>query len=110
MTRYRSTLLLVNQNTKIIYNLLEADQKKPELGPEEIYRSKIRRLQGTKNAMTQLTKTAANCLSILQAEKDYYESLLACMTQAIERQPLNSLSRHFFLPYFANKKSSLIVP
>lgn len=55
--------------------------------------------------MTQLTKTAANYLWILKAE-----SLLTCITQAIELQPLNSISRHFFRPYFANRKSSLIVP
>jgi len=60
--------------------------------------------------MTQLTKIAADCLWILQAEKDYCESLLTCITEAVELQPLNSLGRHFFLPYFANKNSSFVVP
>lgn len=60
--------------------------------------------KGEKKAVAQLTKTAANNLWILQAEKDYCESLFTCITEATELQPLNTLRRHFLLPCFCEQK------
>lgn len=54
----------------LFFRSRQKKKRKAELGPEEICRSVITRLQGRKKAMIQLTKIAANCLCILQAEED----------------------------------------
>lgn len=54
-------------------------------------------------AMTQLTKTAANCLWILQAGANYCKSLLTSVAQATELRPFRSLSWHFFPSLFCEQ-------
>lgn len=61
--------------------------------------------------MIQLTKIAANCLCILQAE-DKCESLLACITEAVERQPFEFPQTFFPYPFYKQEvkaHSSLIM-